>query len=132
MNKEKIKYEITELAKKHAIVKEDNVGDFHDAELIEIQAEDLIIAYCENKGYQINGFPTEKRKLNEEELDEDYFCRERFHLYLDTLTYKKEDVGELTWHFTDSFWPGGFESKDDFIAQAKDRVEDGGFYDIEI
>jgi hypothetical protein len=133
MTVEEIKIKITELAKKHAAINEENLGDFNDVELQETQVEDLIVAYCEEKGYLINGFPTEKRQLDEDELDdEDYFCRERFQLYLDILTFQKDDVAELTWHFTESFWPEEFPSKKDFVAQAKERVECGVFYDVEI
>lgn len=128
---EQIKIKITELAQKHAAINEDKPSDFDDAEYLESQAIDMIIAYCEDKGYLINGFPTEKRKLDIEELDdEDYFSKERFHLYLDILTYQKEDVAELTWYFTDSFWQGTFATKQEFINGAKDRVECGGFYDV--
>lgn len=128
-----IKFKLTELAQKHAAINEDNVGDISDAELLESLALDLIIAFCESKGYLINGFPTEKRKLSIEELDdEDYFCMERFYLYLDILTYQKEDVAELTWHYTDSFWPEHFESKEDFIAQSKERADDDSFYDVSL
>ena len=66
MNTEEIKLKITELASKHQETDNDD-----DAELFEMEAEDLIIAYSEDKGYLINGFPTEKRKLPEEELEED-------------------------------------------------------------
>jgi hypothetical protein len=128
-----IKIKISDLAKKHAAINEENLGDFKEAELFEMQAEDLIVAYCEAKGYLINGFPTEKRQLDEDELDdENYFCRERFQLFLDILTYQKDDVSELTWHFTHSFWPEEFTSKKDFVAEAKERVECGVFYDVEL
>jgi hypothetical protein len=135
MTIEQIKTKITELAKKHASINEENLGDFNDAELLETQAEDLIIAYCEEKGYLVNGFPTEKRQLSEEELDDydcEYFCRERFDLYLDILTYQKEDVAELTWHYTHLFWPDTFKSKEYFVELAKERVECGVFYDVEL
>ena len=133
MKIEETKSKLTELSKKHAAIDENNPGDFVDAEYLESQAMDLIIAYCEEKGYLINGFPTEKRKLAIEELDdEDYFSMERFQLYLDMLTYQKDDVAELNWHFTDSFWPGTFNNKQEFIKEAKERVEGGGFYDATI
>lgn len=133
MTVEQIKVKITELAKQHAAIDEACIDDFKDAELLEINAEDLIIAYCEKKGYLVNGFLTEKRQLSEDELDdEDYFSRERFQLYLDILTYQIDDVADLTWHFTESFWPEEFTSKEDFIAQAKERVECGIVYDISL
>lgn len=133
MTVEQIKSEITELAQKHAAIDEVSIDEFKDAELLEINAEDLIIAYCEKKGYLVNGFPTEKRQLSEDELDDDdYFCRERFHLYLDLLTIQKDDVAELTWHYTNSFWPDTYESKEYYVDVAKERTEDGRFYDVTI
>lgn len=135
MTIEQIKFKIAELAQKHAAIDEDGISEFKDAEWIETQAEDLIIAYCEEKGYLVNGFPTEKRQLSEEELDDydgEYFCKERFDLYLDILTYQKEDVAELTWHYTYLFWPDTFKSKEDFVEQAKERVECGVFYDVKL
>lgn len=135
MTHEEIKAKITELAQKHAAIDEVEISDFKDAEWLEIQAEDLIIAYCEEKGYLVNGFPTEKRLLSEEELDDydgDYFCRERFHLYLDILTYEKSDVAELTWHFTHLFWSDTFKSKEEFVELAKERADCPVFYDMKI
>lgn len=130
MTIQEIKNSISELAKKHAAINEENIGDINNAELLESQAQDLIIAFCEAKGYLVNGFPTEKRKLAEEELDDDDFSQEHFLLYLDILTYQKEDVADLNWHYTDSFWPDYFESKEDFIAQAKERAESDSIYDV--
>lgn len=129
MTIQEIKNSISELAKKHAAIYEENIGDISYAELLESQAQDLIIAFCEAKGYLVNGFPTEKIKLNEEELDDD-FSQEHFLLYLDFLSYQKGDVAELTWHYAASFWPETFESKEDFIAQAKERAESDSFYDV--
>ena len=67
MTPEEIKLKITELASKHQ-----ETDDNGDAELFETEAEHLIVAHCEEKGYLIKGFPTEKRKLPEEELEEAY------------------------------------------------------------
>ena len=130
MTIQEIKNSISELAKKHAAINEENIGDISYAELLESQDQDLIIAFCEAKGYLVNGFPTEKIKLNEEELDDDNFSQEHFQLYLDILTCQKEDVADLTWHYTESFWPEYFVSKEDFIAQAKERAESDSFYDV--
>jgi hypothetical protein len=133
MTIEEIKNKINDLAQEHAAIDENTLDDFNKAEFIEWQANDLIIDYCTIKGYVINGFPTEKKKLSKEELDdEDYFCRERFDLYLDMLTYLKEDVAGIMWHFNESFWPGTFDSKEEYLKSAKERVECGSFYDVEI
>jgi len=124
------------LAKKH---QDPSWDEFIFAELIEMQAEDLIVDYCERQGYLINGFPTEMRKLFDdeeldeelEELEEEYFCRERFRLYLDTLALEKEDVAELWWFYHHIFWPDWGVNKDEFLAEIKEDLENGS-YDVEL
>lgn len=127
MNTEEIELKITVLALKHQ-----ETADEDDAELFEIEAEGLIIAFCEERGYLINGFPTEKKKMPEEDFVEDYFSHDRYRLYLDTLTCEKDDVAELTWHYTSTFWPDTFDTKTDFIASTKESILQGGVYDIEL
>jgi hypothetical protein len=117
-----IKYQISNLAQKHASIEEDSINDFSDAEWLEEEAEDLIVTYCEENGYLINGFPSEKRKFAEEELDDDYFCRERFQLYLDMLTTEKNDVADLMWHYNSSFWPSYYLSKDEYLEFVKANI----------
>ena len=53
----------------------DDLDVFKDAELIEQEAEQIIVEYCEAKGYLVNGFPTEKRQLPEDELEEDWMLQ---------------------------------------------------------
>ena len=133
-----IKQKITELAQKHAASEENTLDDFKDEEFLEDDARHLIIKYCENQNYLINGFPTEMKRrydndeISDDEYDEDYFCSERYDLYLDTLTLEKSDVAELTWHYTSSFWPDQFDSKEDYLESIKDMVEGGGFYDVSL
>jgi hypothetical protein len=131
MEIEAIKNKITELAKEHQAIDIPTVDEIQFAEMIEIEAEDLIVAYCEHQGYLISGFPTEKRKLVEEELEDDYFCRERFQLYLDTLAIEKDDVAEIWWHYNNSFWPDWAEEKVTFLNQIKENLESGS-NDIEL
>ncbi|MBP7641995.1 MAG: hypothetical protein KA767_01585 [Saprospiraceae bacterium] len=131
MEIEEIKHKITELAKKHQLIDLPTIDEIQFAEMIEIEAEDMIIAYCEQQGYLINGFPTEKRKIIEEEFEDDYFCRERFQLYLDTLAIEKDDVAELWWHYNNSFWPDWAVEKDKFLNEIKENLE-SGVYDIEL
>ncbi len=133
MTAKDLKDKITELAQEYASVDEKNFDDFCNLELIEWKANKLIIEYCESNGYMINGFPTEKKKLSDEELDdEDYFSPERYELYLDMLTNQKEDIAEIMWHFTNSFWPNTFESKQEFLDTAIERVESGSYYSIKL
>lgn len=130
MTTQEIENSISELAKKHAAINGENSGDISNAELFESLAQDLNINFCEVKGYLINGFPNPKRQINEEELFDDDLSQEYFLLHLDILTYQKEDAADLTWHYAESFWPETFESKEDFIAQAKERAESDSFYDV--
>jgi hypothetical protein len=80
----------------------------------------------------VEGFPHDKRKLTEEdeEFDEDYFCQERFMLYVDTLSLQNETVANLNWHYVNSFWPGEFKDKSDFLESIKGRIESEVFYDV--
>lgn len=123
---------IHELGSRHVNIQETGIDDFKEAELLEIAAEDLIISYCEGKGYQINGFPMEKRMLAEDELEEDYFSRDRFQLYLDMLSLKKDDVAELTWSYVCSFWPAQYNDKQEYIMTIQEQVECGVFYEVQL
>jgi hypothetical protein len=130
MTLDEIKEKIKLLADKHISIDEDDLDAFDDAELLELEAEKLIVSYCEQKQYLINGFPTEKKKI-EDELIEDYFCRERYQLYLDTLATTKNDVADLLWCYTSNFWPDTFISKEEYIQTIKEQIESGVFYDVD-
>ncbi|MFZ9718987.1 MAG: hypothetical protein ACO3BD_06485 [Chitinophagaceae bacterium] len=121
-----IKTSLLKLALEHQ-----NVDDF-DAEIIEKEAEEHIVSYCEGQGYLINGFPTEKKQLSEEELEEDYFSRERYQLYLDTLAIEKDDVASLMWEYVSAFWPGQFERKEEYLESIRGNLESGVFYDVSL
>jgi len=129
MSIKKIVEKIKELVAQHHATDEDGIGEFKDSELLELEAENLIIAYCEEKKYLIEGFPTEKKKIKDE-LDEDYFCSERYHYYLDCLTVEKEDVADLMWCYVSSFWPDYFESKEEYILTIDEQLNSGVFYEV--
>jgi hypothetical protein len=129
MKTQEIKEKITELAQKYHLADEDEIG-FEIIYLYEQEAEDLIIAYCISQNYLINGFPTEKKVMEDD--DDDYFCRERYQLYLDTLTLQKEDVANLMWTYNSHFWPKYFESKEEYIASIEHQLKSVGFYDVEL
>jgi len=129
MSIETLKNKISRLSEEHKATGND-LDDFKDAELIEYEAEQLIIEYCEAKGYLVNGFPTQKKQLPEEELEEDYFCRERYQLYLDTLATTQDDVSELMWHYVSSFWEDQYESKEEYLHDLKNNLDSGIFYDV--
>ncbi len=122
---------IKKLAAQHHAIAETDLDEIKVAEFLETEAEDLIIAYCVNKNYLIHGFPTEKKAI-EEELDDDYFCRERYQLYLDYLTIQKKDVAELMWCYTSNFWPDYFESKEEYITTVEHQIKSGVFYDVDL
>ena len=120
---------IKQLAQKHHAIDEEQLNEFKDAELLELEAEQLIIDYCENQSYLINGFPIEKKAMADE-LEEDYFSRERYQYYLDRLVMEKEDVADLMWCYISGFWPDYFETKQEYIATIKEQLNSDFFYEI--
>lgn len=131
MSIEEIVEKIKILAAQFHTIEENGLDEIKEAEFLEIEVEDLITAYCVNQNYLINGFPTEKKAI-EEGLDDDYFCRERYQLYLDHLTLQKEDVAELMWCYTSNFWPDYFESKEEYIDSIEHQIKSGVFYDVDL
>jgi hypothetical protein len=131
MNVEEIVSKIKELAAQHLAIDEDGLDELKDAEQIECEAEQLIIDYCVAQNYLINGFPTEKKTIAED-LDDDYFSRERYQLYLDSLLVEKEDVADLMWHYTSNFWPDYFESKEEYLETINHQIKCGVFYEVDL
>jgi hypothetical protein len=131
MSLDEITEKIKALAAQHHAIEETNLDEIKDAEEIELEAEKLIIDYCVNHSYLINGFPTEK-EVNSEELEDDYFSRERYQLYLDLLTIDREDIAELMWFYTSHFWPGYFESKEAYCTTIEHQIKSGVFYDVDL
>ena len=122
-----LKIQIENLAIEH-----DQLNDWEDlsqAEFLEEAAEDLIIAYCRNNNYLINGFPDEKLKVIPEEEFDDYFCRERYRLYLDLLTIQKNDVAELMFYYYSLLYVNSWEIISDFIQFTEEEIK---MYDMEI
>ena len=130
MTLEQIKLEIYNLSIKYHNLQDDVVDEMNETEWIEEEVETLIVSYCENKGFLIQGFPTEKRALTD--LDDDYFCRERFRLYLDKLSLQKDDVADLYWYYHKCFWPEFTESKKEFLTEIQLQLDSEGFYDVEL
>lgn len=129
MKIEEIVAKITELALQHHKIDEDSLDELKDAEQIEYEAEQLIIDYCVSQNYLINGFPTEKLAVVDD-LEDDYFSRERYQFYLDRLIIEKEDIADLMWHYTSSFWPNYFESKKEYEKTINHQIKSGVFYDV--
>jgi hypothetical protein len=128
---DEIKNAIDLLSLEHSAVGDD-LEDFKDSDWIEQKAENLIVAYCESMDYQIDGFPQDKKRLakENEDFDEDYFCRERYQMYLDMLATTQFDVADLMWHYTSKFWPDQFDSKQEYIDNVLANIKLGTFYDM--
>ena len=115
MEVEAIKNEILKIYENWKDTSDDIAGD-KDAELYESFVRDLIINYCESKGYEVDGYPFKKRILGETnyDYDEDYFCYERNLKYLDVLATIHKDVMELMYFYGKTFWPDQMESKEGY------------------
>lgn len=126
-----LKGKITELAIKHNTVGND-LENLEESSWLEEEALMFIADYAEKLGISVNGFPQEKRILakEEEDFDEDYFCLERFQLYVDTLSLQNENIANLNWHYVNSFWPGEFNDKADLLESIKAWIDSGVFYDV--
>ena len=67
--------------------------------------EDLIINYCEEKNYTINGLTIEKLKVLYEEDEDELFPYESWLEVIEQLAFAHDDVAELLWFFYHTFWP---------------------------
>ncbi|HSN47662.1 MAG TPA: hypothetical protein VLR29_02780 [Flavobacterium sp.] len=99
-----------------------DLEDFTTAEIYESAVRSMIIDYCEGKGYEVEGFPFQKRILGETDdtYDEDYFCFWRYVKYLDVLATTKDDVLDLLYFYSITFSKDLEISKDDY---RKDLLE---------
>jgi hypothetical protein len=102
------------------------------AELYESDVRSLIIDYCESKGYEVEGYPFEKRILGEtdQNYDENYFCYERNLKYLDILATTKDDVLDLMYFYCKTFWQDQVGTKEEYKKYLIDGNENNP-YDIE-
>jgi hypothetical protein len=112
---EKIKSKILSIYQKWKNLSQ-SIDDDTYGEIYESDIRSLIIEYCESKGYEVEGYPFQKRKLGETDnkYDEDYFCYERDLKYLDILAATKEDVLELMYFYSKTFWPDQVGSKEEY------------------
>lgn len=108
-----IKQEIIELHKNWSSVG-DSLSDFKDAEYFEQRINELLLGYCEDNKYEIDGFPFVHRELSKtnDEFDDDYFS-ERYDLYLFQVANEKSDVFELYHFYSNLFWPDFCENEED-------------------
>lgn len=130
MGIEEIKLEIQNIYPKWKNLS-DSFDDDKYAEIYESDVRSLIIAYCESKGYEVDGYPFQKRILGETDnnYDEDYFCYERNLKYLDVLATIHEDVMELMYFYGKTFWPDQLESREEYKKQILEYIR-VNIYDI--
>ena len=131
MRFDNIKTSVEQLAKKHH-----RSNDDEDIEIIEIDALDIICKYCIDQRYEVDKVP---EKLTSKDFDiEEYFelydssIFEVYSQYIEYLALEKNDVSELMWHYTKSFWPNQFESKTNYFVNLKGLLERGSVYDFKL
>lgn len=131
MGIEEIKAEILKMHIKWKTLS-DSFDDDKYAEIYESDVRSVIISYCESKGYEVEGYPFQKRILAETDqyYDEDYFCYERELKYLDVLAATKEDVLELMYFYSKTFWPDQVDSLEEYRVYLIEGNENNP-YDIE-
>lgn len=131
MGIEEIKAEILKMHIKWKSLS-DSFDDDKYAEIYESDVRSLIISYCESKGYEVEGYPFQKRILAETDqyYDEDYFCYERDLKYLDVLAATKEDVLKLMYFYSKTFWPDQVDSLEEYRVYLIEGNENNP-YDIE-
>lgn len=109
-----------------------DIEDFTTAEIYESAVRSMIIDYCEGKGYEVEGFPFQKRILGEtdEYYDLDYFCFWRYVKYLDILGTIKEDVLDLLYFYSCTFSKDLEISKEDYKKDLLEFIR-VNIYDVE-
>ncbi|WP_264564411.1 hypothetical protein [Flavobacterium sp. N3904] len=102
------------------------------AEMYEGSVRDLIISYCESKGYEVEGYPFQKRILGETDdyYDEDYFCYERNLKYLDILASTHDGILELMYFYSKTFWPDQVGTREEYRNYILENIKSNS-YDIE-
>jgi hypothetical protein len=131
MEIKEIKIEIEKQYQQWKLVPGD-IEDFTTAEIYESDVRNLIISYCENRGYEVEGFPFQKRILGETDdfYDEDYFCFWRYEKYLDVLATTKDEVFELLYFYSSTFNKDLTPSKEEYKRQLFEYIR-VNIYDVE-
>ena len=127
----KIKTEIQKIFRNWVTCDSDLDGDKY-AEIYESEVRSLIISYCESKRYEVEGYPFQKRILGETDnfYDEDYFCYERNLKYLDYLAATHDDVLELMYFYSKTFWSDQVGTLEEYKNYILKGIENN-FYKIE-
>lgn len=127
MEIESIKNRITEIHEIWKIVGAtrdcNNFSKIHESFVIQIVSN-----YCVTQGYEVEGFPIQKRifEILNANYDEDYFCHDRYVKYLDVLATQYDDVFELMYFYSSTFWPVQFYDKKRYKELLLDYVN----YDV--
>lgn len=124
MEIEEIKAEILKMHVKWKSLS-DSFDDDKYAEIYESDVRSIIISYCESKGYEVEGYPFQKRILGETDqyYDEDYFCYERNLKYLDVLAATQEEVLELMYFYSKTFWPDQIGTREEYKKEILEGLE---------
>lgn len=95
-------------------------GEIHESFVIEIISE-----YCESKGYEVDGFPFHKQSVSARYSANcvEYFCLERYIKYLDILATQKEDVFELMYFYSSTFWLEQFYDREQYRSILQDYID---------
>lgn len=126
-----IKKDIEKLGLKHSMLDE-SLDSVAFAEALEIEALEVIFAYCIQLDYVINGFsPTALKDYHEDDGDLFEF-EEKLRLYLDLVAIEKDDVFELYSHYHSIFWPDFVETKSEFKERIQQQLASGKFYNVEL
>ncbi len=117
MTIEEIKQKLSVLAKLH-VQTEDSTY-----ELIEEEAESLILAYCQAQGYKVVNFSIDESETDSSDEDADEISyEERVRHYLDLLTIAESDVAELCFYYQTLFYEFPYQSLEHFIEVTKESV----------
>jgi hypothetical protein len=119
-----IKSKINELHQSWLEVGE-SLHDFKNAEYYEGFIIDLLLNYCKENKYEVEGFPFRHELLakTDENIDSDYFS-ERYDLYLYRLANEKDDVFELLHYYWNLFWPDSIENTEDTKNSIEFEISD--------
>ena len=120
MNPQDLKQAITVISGIHTRYS-NMVADPEGKDFLEKKAFNLIIGYCHEMKYKVEGLPSDSTLYDE-------LTYKHWMLYVDKLTLVHDDVAQLHWHWVISFWPDKYESFEVFLGEIKKRISGG--YDV--
>lgn len=130
MSLQEIKKRLLQLSSEHDETSNDLDG-LKDAEFIESIAIQLIVDFCREQQYEVEGFPFQKEKEVPEENHEYYFSEERDSLYINKLSLEKRDVLELNWFYNYHFFDMISDTPDGFVKDVELFLDCMGHIDFE-